>query len=60
MVTGVVIVAFLTLVWYISPDADHLLGTIGGVWAICRVAQFLLMRVSAALGRPKSAFAHLD
>lgn len=60
MVIGVVIVTFLTVVWYISPDPNDLLGVIGGVWAICRVTQFLLMKISAALGFPKSAQAHLD
>lgn len=43
---AVVWVVALTLLWYFSPDAGHLLGVIGGIWAIARVSQFLVMQIT--------------
>lgn len=43
---GVVIVGVLSAVWFVAP-LEEKLGTIGGIWAICRVIQFLLMTKGA-------------
>jgi hypothetical protein len=54
------------VLWYAAPNSNDLLGVMGGIWAMCRVAQFLLMTRPAQKvlifiggnGRPRSEFLH--
>lgn len=47
LIAGVVCVVFFGALWLLTDDPEWL-GIIGGLWAIARVAQFLIQRIIGA------------